>query len=121
MIINCILFFFSMDRHMHASKVMTEEHHTASSKYMAFISQTQRMSGILEDFHVSNTWEDAVQATSLTLLAKIIATREFSTFMVQSTFDSATNLVYCVEVSFVYRANNIFKLKFQYEVDCNKI
>lgn len=88
---------------------IAEDNLATSSNYLALISQIQRLSGSLEDFNVFNTREDAVHATSLTLLAKIIATREFITLIIQSTFDLAANLAFVVIVSYVDRANNIFK------------
>lgn len=101
---------------------ISAEENLQTSSYLVMISQTQSFSGNLNDFNLSSSWkEEAMHATSLTLLAKLLAPRKFNAYLVQTTFDLAANLSFGVKVSIVDRANNNFRLKFPHEADCNKI
>lgn len=91
-----------------------------SSSYLALITQTQRLSCRLEETTAQTTWEDALHATSLTLLAKVLV-NSVQYLYPESTFDNAINLSFGVKISYVDRANNIFKLKFQHEADCDTV
>lgn len=90
-----------VDSTMDISEGFEEDSQATNSTYLALISQTQFLSGRLEDVHVPITWEDVLHATSLTLLAKVLATREFSSSILQSTFVVAANLSFVVKVSYV--------------------
>lgn len=51
----------------------------SSPSYLALITKTQRLYGILEEVSSPTTWEDALHETSLTILAKVLALKEFDT------------------------------------------
>lgn len=60
-------------------------------------------------------------ATPLTLLVKILCSKEIYTHSIQTTLDMAANLAFGVEITPVVKSQNIFRLKFNDESDCEKL